>query len=163
MSQEKIDATCSHTDTEIKGFFGPYRWLSNFQLGDVELKGFVFPSTENAYQFAKILEPKQEDFNKFTTCTPAEAKKYGRELDKTHKTRPDWQQVKFAVMSTLTEQKYTRPKNHELKAKLEATGNKHIEEANWWGDKYWGTTNGEGQNTLGKIIMQVRQNNRRGL
>lgn len=36
------------------------------------------------------------------------------------------------------------------------TGNIEIEEHNEWNDTYWGICNGYGENHLGKIIMQVR-------
>ena len=31
-----------------------------------------------------------------------------------------------------------------------------LEEGNNWGDKYWGTVEGEGKNMLGKLLMKVR-------
>ena len=33
----------------------------------------------------------------------------------------------------------------------------YLEEGNNWGDKVWGTVNGEGENNLGKILMRVRK------
>lgn len=36
MSQEKIDQITVHTESMIKGFFGDYRWLSNYHVCDVE-------------------------------------------------------------------------------------------------------------------------------
>jgi len=46
--------------------------------------------------------------------------------------------------------------NPELAKKLVATGDRYLEETNWWGDKIWGVYRGEGQNLLGKIIMDAR-------
>jgi predicted NAD-dependent protein-ADP-ribosyltransferase YbiA (DUF1768 family) len=46
--------------------------------------------------------------------------------------------------------------NPELAKKLLATGDRYLEETNWWGDKIWGVYRGEGQNLLGKIIMDTR-------
>ena len=40
---------------------------------------------------------------------------------------------------------------------LLATGNEELIEGNTWGDKIWGQVNGEGQNLLGKILMEVRE------
>lgn len=31
-------------------------------------------------------------------------------------------------------------------------------EENNWGDKFWGTVNGVGENHLGKILMRIRDN-----
>ena len=47
--------------------------------------------------------------------------------------------------------------NEDLKERLLATGDAHLEEGNDWGDTIWGTVNGKGQNNLGKILMQVRE------
>jgi hypothetical protein len=47
--------------------------------------------------------------------------------------------------------------NPGLKAKLLATGNQELIEGNTWGDCYWGVCEGNGQNHLGKILMQVRE------
>ena len=46
-----------------------------------------------------------------------------------------------------------------LKSKLLSTGDCLLEEGNWWGDKFWGVDikTREGENHLGKIIMQVRE------
>ena len=46
--------------------------------------------------------------------------------------------------------------NPELAKKLLATRDRYLEETNWWGDKTWGVYRGEGQNLLGKIIMDTR-------
>jgi len=43
-----------------------------------------------------------------------------------------------------------------LAQQLIATGNAKLEEGNWWGDTFWGTCNGKGQNWLGKILMEIR-------
>ena len=37
-----------------------------------------------------------------------------------------------------------------------ATNDAYLEEGNTWGDKIWGTVNGQGANNLGKILMQIR-------
>ena len=57
-------------------------------------------------------------------------------------------------MLELVRDKFTG--NYALKAQLLATEDEHLEEGNWWGDRYWGTCEGVGENHLGKILMQVR-------
>jgi len=47
--------------------------------------------------------------------------------------------------------------NPDLAAKLIATGDEELVEGNTWGDTYWGVCRGVGQNKLGKILMNVRQ------
>jgi hypothetical protein len=46
--------------------------------------------------------------------------------------------------------------NPELAKKLLATRDRYIDETNWWGDTIWRVYRGEGQNLLGKILMNVR-------
>ena len=45
----------------------------------------------------------------------------------------------------------------ELRNLLLATGDEELIEGNYWGDTYWGVCNGVGQNKLGKLLMQVRE------
>ena len=57
-------------------------------------------------------------------------------------------------MSSIVFEKFYR--NKELRKKLLETGDRYLEETNWWGDDFWGVCNGEGRNELGKILMKVR-------
>lgn len=145
---EKIEAITSHTDVHIKGFFGDYRFLSNFEPALVEYGGLMFPSTENAYQAAKTTDIEQR--GKFMYITPAESKKLGRKIV----IRDDWEAIKLDVMKKVCLYKFEYDK--ELKAKLLATGTKYLEETNYWKDTFWGVCNGIGQNHLGKILMEIR-------
>ena len=45
----------------------------------------------------------------------------------------------------------------DLADKLVATGQKELQEGNNWGDTFWGISNGKGQNNLGIILMEVRE------
>ena len=47
----------SHTDHEIRGFFGDYRFLSNFWPCVVFFEGNQYTEVENAYKAAKVIEP----------------------------------------------------------------------------------------------------------
>jgi hypothetical protein len=50
----------------------------------------------------------------------------------------------------------------ELAGKLLDTGGAHLEEGNTWGDTFWGTVNGAGDNYLGLCLMKVREELRVG-
>jgi predicted NAD-dependent protein-ADP-ribosyltransferase YbiA (DUF1768 family) len=73
-------------------------------------------------------------------------------------------------MLALVRDKFAR--NRALGETLLATGQCRIEEGNTWGDVYWGIARraipargiraGDGENHLGKILMQVREELRRG-
>lgn len=137
-----------HDDTQIKGFFGEYRFLSNFEQTPVYFEGRLYPATENAYMAAKTLDLAVREV--FLDIEPKEAKKLGRKII----LRPDWEQVKFDVMLSINVDKYYR--NLDLRAKLLATGAKYLEETNHWQDVIWGVCDGQGWNMLGQTLMNVR-------
>lgn len=143
----------------VKGFFGEYRWLSNFWLATVDFEGLQYPSTEAAYQSAKTLDLSLR--KKFANLGSDDSEnttymKIGRaakRLGKQIQIRPDWEDVKKSVMLSVIREKFKHP---ELSALLLSTGNAYLEETNSWNDIYWGVCNGIGENNLGKILMQVR-------
>ncbi len=132
----------------IDSFQGEYRWLSNFEPVDIVFEGELYPSVEHAYVAAKTLDRTARKAIALLS-TPGAAKRAGRML----KVRPDWDTVKLDVMRSLTRQKYHHARLRRL---LLATGDAQIVEGNTWGDTFWGVCNGEGENHLGKIIMEVR-------
>jgi len=135
-------------DKPILGFFGEYRFLSNFHLCEIVYKGITFPSTEHAFQADKATnEELRQYIADLPTCRAA--KKAGGTID----LRAHWETDKIQVMIDITRIKYQIP---ELKEKLLATGQAYLEETNTWNDKFWGVCNGVGQNQLGKTLMQVR-------
>lgn len=137
-----------HDDNNIKGFFGPYRWLSNFHLCPVSWQGILYPSSENAYQAAKCMYV--EERAGFIHITPSQAKNRGRAI----KMRTDWLDVRLVIMRQILYDKFTR--NPDLKDMLLSTGNKYLEETNWWRDEFWGVCKGIGLNNLGRILMDTR-------
>lgn len=142
-----------HDEHNIKGFFNEYEFLSNFYLCPVEYDGILYPSSENAYQAQKTLDI--EERKKFINITPNESKKLGRKV----KLREDWETIiegrpnKVVIMSNIVASKFLQ---NNLKELLIQTGDKHLEESNWWRDSYWGTYNDEGENWLGRILMRLR-------
>lgn len=131
----------------ILGFFGEYRFLSNFHFADVSYEGIVYPTNEHAYQAAKSAS-KADRLEIATLRLPKEARRAGQKLELV----PDWESKKYDVMLSLTRQKFTI--HRDLREHLLATGDAYLEETNTWGDV--GVCRGQGQNNLGKILMQVR-------
>lgn len=132
----------------ILEFQGTYRWLSNFAPSAVIYDGLVFTSVEHAYQAAKA--ESITDRYKIHECkTPGQAKRLGYKV----KLREDWLDIKDSVMRSLLWQKFS---DEPYRALLLATGDQEIVEGNGWGDTYWGVCNGVGQNHLGKMIMDIR-------
>lgn len=147
--EEKWKKIAIHDEDNIKGFFGEYRFLSNYHKCKISFRGMEFGSTEAAYQAAKCV--KLEDVQKFLDIEPNASKKLGRLIQ----VRPDWNEVKYEVMSMILFEKFGR--HRELRKLLLETENKFIEETNYWGDVYWGVCDGIGENNLGKILMRIRE------
>jgi len=56
-------------------------------------------------------------------------------------------------MTDLVRQKFSNP---QLAKQLLDTKDFELIEGNTWGDTFWGVCSGKGQNNLGKILMQIR-------
>jgi ribA/ribD-fused uncharacterized protein len=143
------------TDTAIKGFFGQYRFLSNFHLAPVTYERVVYPSTEHAYQAAKHLPGRRHECGLMDALA---AKHWGATavLDK-----EEWDKKKLKVMYDVIFDKFQY--HARLKQKLLETGDKEIVELNDWGDQLWGVTeDGVGRNLLGRVLMLVREDVKAG-
>lgn len=139
-----------HDENKVCGFFGPtYRFLSNYEICEIFYEGITYSSSEGAYQAAKTFD---EDIKlRIVKMSPSEAKKFAYKLD----VRKDWKDVRVDVMYNILKDKFTR--NEYLKVRLLATGEKYLEETNHWKDIFWGVCEGEGENTLGKLLMKIRE------
>jgi ribA/ribD-fused uncharacterized protein len=134
----------------IDSFRGPYVFLSNF--------AWVGKTTvEHQWQAEKTFDPKEKE-KILRAQTPKEAKKLGRwgvQL------RPDWEAIKYERMKFWLDWKFSQA---PFAALLDATGDAELIEGNQWGDDIWGCVwrNGGwvGQNWLGKLLMQVRSEQR---
>jgi ribA/ribD-fused uncharacterized protein len=144
-----------HNDMEVKGFFGQYRFLSNFWPAKVFLEDVEYSSVELAHQAEKW---KSEHREYFQTCTELESIDYNRKNTPNGYSKKDWDKKKLKIMTDLVTQKFDPKLNHENYQKLLATGEKYLEEMNWWNDFYWGTNKeGGGENHLGKLLMKVQK------
>lgn len=134
---------------QIKSFSRNYDFLSNFYDTPVDYNSITYQNSEAAFQAQKTLDETERLL--FTNAAPNVAKRMGRKL----KIRDDWNEVRVKVMYEVVSAKFKQ--NLLLAARLLETGDTHLEEGNTWGDTFWGTVNGVGENNLGKILMQVRQ------
>ena len=133
----------------INRFDGKYFFLSNFSASPFRIDYVLFPTMEHYFQANKA--DNQNDYLHIAyATTPGEAKRLGRKIQ----LRPDWEKIKDNVMLTGLRKKFADP---ELRSLLLATGDEELIEGNYWGDTYWGVCNGVGQNKLGKLLMQVRE------
>lgn len=137
------------SDESIKGFFGEYRWLSNFHLCPIPWEGYTWPSTEHAYQATKTFDP--EIRKKIYGLTEP---KLVKRISRSFALRGDWEIIKLQVMLDISRIKYQIP---YLRDRLLKTQELYLEETNTWNDTFWGVCNGVGQNNLGRILMQIRE------
>lgn len=140
---------------KIQSFCGEYEFLSNFYNSIVTYKGLTYQNSEAAYQAQKCMS--EEERKQFTSMNPSKAKRTGRKVNLRH----DWEDVKVNEMRNIVFAKFSQ--NTELAEKLIQTGDAYLEEGNTWGDRTWGTVNGNGQNLLGKILMETRDKLKRNL
>ena len=145
-----------HTSLEVFGFFGEYRFLSNFWPREIVIDGVKYPTVENAYQASKFVPSVR---SQFMEISPGDAKKLGQSNENRLRNDAVWSISKLYIMEELLYQKFRQV---DLKNLLRATDNRLLVEANYWGDTFWGVSSDVsgvwvGDNMLGKILMRVRR------
>lgn len=146
----KGDAQKFYPLTRIEGFRNDYFFLSNFYEKEgysFMYNGIEFTSAESAFQAQKS----PDLASAFATLNPRDAKHRGRHVS----LRQDWDYVKCNIMREIVFSKFAQ--NLTLAKQLVATHPAILVEENTWGDTFWGCVNGHGENILGLILMDVRE------
>ena len=140
----------------IKTFKGQYAFLSNFYPIWIKLPDGEYPTVEHAYQAAKAKDKTSKEKIRLAK-SPAEAKALGRTILLVD----GWDGIKIGVMRLLLSLKFKGP---VLRQMLLDTGDAILEEGNTWHDYFWGIDieTGKGQNMLGKLLMELRENLKQG-
>ena len=149
------------TKRQIKQFQDEYRFLSNFYPVTITYDSFLFPTVEHAYQYAKFDNEEIQDEIR-AAHSPGEAKRIANRYK--NFISPIFRIGKRSLMLHLCREKFN-PANEDLCNKLLATYPAELIEGNYWNDRYWGVdlrTN-QGENHLGKILMQIREELRNAL
>jgi len=134
----------------INSFVDSYGFLSNFFPTPAFYDGINYPSVEHAYMAAKTLDVKERE-SIWLCVTPGQAKRLGQKVT----LRSDWDLVKVPIMHQIVINKFMQ--NDKIRKELFHTGDKQLEEGNTWGDTFWGVCDGVGENHLGAILMNVRE------
>lgn len=143
------------TDRAVYFYEQDHYYLSNFSAFRLRLlDGTVYPTSEHAYQCAKLEGTGNDSLLTSVRC--AESAHLAFKIAEEFKAyrRADWDAVKVDVMRDILRAKVDQ---HEyVHRKLLQTGNRELIE-NSWRDDYWGWgENRDGQNMLGKLWMQIR-------
>lgn len=159
-------------------FKGELRFLSNMAVCQIDVKSpmgtelpktlwpywmhcyegsLVFNSSEHFYQACKSDDIAWLDLL-LNTDSPEKTKVLARKLiPGTHSLKDDFHENKVALMKWVVTEKFLQ--NPTLMKQLQATGSMELIEGNYWGDTFWGQCQGIGKNHLGKILMDVREQN----
>lgn len=139
----------------ITDFDGQYYFLSNFTYSPFILNGKEYETVEHYFQSMKTTNLTIRD--RIRTCGhPRFAKKFGRQTQ----LRIDWEKVKYTVMQQAVRAKFKQ--SLRFANLLKATHPYELIEGNTWHDNIWGDCHCDrckniiGQNLLGKILMEVR-------
>jgi len=130
----------------------PWGELSNFSRHAVFIDGVIWPTTEHYYQAQKFKSKCHQDLIRCAQ-TPMLAKYKAYKVPKSA-ARSDWETIKESIMLQALRAKFSQHPN--LTKKLLSSGERELIELtnndNFWGDPGDGT----GQNRLGQLLMQVR-------
>jgi ribA/ribD-fused uncharacterized protein len=141
------------TDEAVYFFTVRYDPLSSWSPHRVMLWGQNFMTTEHGYHWRKFNEAAPEVAALMLEQPSPWA---AMRLERANKAlrRKDWHDVKVDVMRELMRAKLEQ--NEDVRDCLRATGHKHIVENSPW-DSFWGCgADGKGENTLGKLWVELR-------
>jgi len=142
----------------INNFRGKYEFLSNFYSAEITIDSITYPTGEHAFQAMKVMD-RGIQLAVSKAPEPMDAKRMGsRRYMEKHgiKIREDWDDIRVLIMRGIVYLKFC--KHPDLLRQLIETGNEELVEGNWWNDTFWGVCGGIGENHLGKILMEVREN-----
>lgn len=129
---------------------GQFRAFSNFYPSLIEVDGKRWPTVEHYFQAMKFRDKERQEQVR-RARSPAEAKRLGRQRGM----RADWDEVRLYVMRRGLQAKFTQ---HEaLRGLLLGTGAAHLIEAAPR-DYFWGEgADGSGENWLGRLLVELRE------
>lgn len=147
--------TCHGLDTNEQVFFyeQDFYVLSNFSSFTLQWKGIRFDTSEAAYHWEKF--DFRDDIRHMIQHSISAHEAYQIAATYAHRVRPDWHDVRVGIMKDILRAKVAQ---HEyVHRKLLNTGNRELVE-NSWRDSFWGWgPHKDGQNMLGKLWMEVRE------
>ncbi len=133
----------------------PYGIFSNLYPSPVQFEGKLYPTAEHAYQAGKARKPEVRDWI-LSAPSPALAAMAAHGLY-TWDVTPNWAEIKTDRMRRVLRAKFEQ--HPDLRKILLDTGRSRLVEAgtvNNAVNRFWGEVNGVGQNMLGVMLMELR-------
>ncbi|OGZ08707.1 MAG: hypothetical protein A2942_04545 [Candidatus Lloydbacteria bacterium RIFCSPLOWO2_01_FULL_50_20] len=141
------------TDTQKPIFFYEHEYyvFSNFSSFALEWKGELWMTSEHAYHSEKFTDEVSHDaIRKARSAHDAMKFAYANR----DKYLPEWDEIKLGVMKKILHAKVAQ--HPYVRKKLLESGDRVLIEDSWR-DAYWGWgPNKDGENHLGKLWMEVR-------
>lgn len=147
------DGLNKESDEAIHFFTPAFDALNNFSAHRIEIWGEVFPTVEHAFQWKKFTATSPEIADLIENAGSPEA---ANRLAHAHNAElsGDWHEVKVSVMEELLRAKLAQ--HEDVREILKLTGDReiieHSPEPTFWSQG----RNGEGDNTMGKLWMKLR-------
>lgn len=141
-------------DNEKQIFFYEHEFyvFSNFSSFMLEWKGKLYPTSEHVYHSEKFEDESLKEQVRNTRSAHDSQKFANANKDKQIK---DWDKIKLSIMKDILRAKVEQ--HPYVKKKLLESGDKELIEDSWR-DAYWGWgPNKDGENHLGKLWMEVRE------
>lgn len=149
-TQDVLEYKIERTGDPIDSFRGDYDFLSNFYPAPVTVGGVTYRNAEAAFQAQKDPSRAAE----FANLEGKEAKKLGGQVNLD---TASWNNGgRDEAMRKVLEAKFSQ--NKDLASRLVETQGRPLIEGNTWGDTYWGVSKGIGENKLGQLLMDIRDN-----
>jgi ribA/ribD-fused uncharacterized protein len=141
------------TNTHVYFYEQEFYPLSNFSAFTLIWKEIRFDTSEAAYHWEKFKD--KPDIQEKIRLAPSAHEAF--KIAETYKefVRPDWDLIKVSTMKVILRAKVAQ---HEyVRRKLLETGKRYLVEDSWR-DDFWGMgPNHDGQNKLGRLWMEIRQ------
>lgn len=134
----------------------PYGAFSNLYRCEITFEGRIFPTAEHAYQAGKAAKAAVREWI-LQAPTPALAAMAAHGLY-TWDVVPNWANIKVDRMRAVLKAKFSQ--HEHLKQLLLDTGSRRLVEAGTTNNavnRFWGEVDGKGENTLGKLLMELRE------
>ena len=143
------------TDGSMVGFYErEFYVFSNFSSFQVEWMGYLWPTSEHAYQAARFFDSSPQYVQKIKDTRSAHEAFEIAQGNKQYQ-RDNWEAIKKEVMLEICRHKLQQ--NPYVWHKLELTNDEHLVEDSpvdsFWG---WGADR-QGRNELGKVWMKLRE------